>query len=85
MVSDETKRVSGHMDTGEVLSATPLLETVRMLCSLMMSIRRPTQAHDREVDISRAHLNCPMRRQVYVSPPSEHPEGNPHSKMRGTW
>ena len=82
LVVNETKRVSGHMDPGEVFSATPPLECIRMQCSLMMSINRPTLGAEPEddlvillLDISRAHLHCPMRREVYTRLPLEHPEG----------
>jgi len=81
LVVNETKRVSGHMDASEVFSATPPLEALRMQASLFMSLPFATTAKTPEqdivwrfLDISRAHPNCPMRRDVYTLLPAEHPD-----------
>ena len=48
LVVNETRRVGGHMNAGQVFRSTPPLETVRVLCSLVVSTGRPTQADDLE-------------------------------------
>ena len=79
LVVQETKRVSGHMQPGDVFSATPPLECLRMMCSLAMSCGETlgaTEADDVVIlflDISRAHPHCPMRRDIYTEFPAEHP------------
>jgi hypothetical protein len=80
-VVNETKRASGPMDPAEVFNATPPLEALIIQGSLMMSVPRPTlgdtPAQDvvwRFLDISRAHPNYPMRRDVFTRLPEEHPQ-----------
>ena len=87
LVLNETKRVSGHMEAGDVFSATPPLECIRMQCSLFMSLPRKTLGDDRTqdvvlrfLDISRAHPHCPMRRDVYSRLPQEHPDAKDPTK-----
>jgi hypothetical protein len=71
LVAQETRRVStlGPEDAAAIFAATPPLEALRFMLSLAMT----EQAEDRlaEVvlaflDISRAHLHSPIRRDVFV-------------------
>ena len=86
LVVQETKRVSGHLSPGDVFSATPPLECLRILCSLAMTLpANRTNDPDNDIvltflDISRAHPHCPVKRHVYVELPKEHPaSSNPTS------
>ena len=79
MVVQETKHRSnigkGVDSIAQTFAATPPLEAIRMLISLMMSGQVGVLAHLMRVigfyDISRAHWHAPVRRRIYVIPPKE--------------
>ena len=76
LVLQETKRVSSIApdDIGATFSATPPLESLRLLLSLAMSLN-PTDPSDEFVpvfiDISRAHPHCDVLRDIYMELPKE--------------
>jgi hypothetical protein len=80
----ETRRVSGHMDPGEVFSGTPPLECLRMLASVCMCVEAATIESDDVVmlflDVSRAHQHALMRRDLYTCLPPEHPASQDKTK-----
>lgn len=83
LVAQETKRVSslGVNNPAEVFAATPPTESLRFLCSLMMSceeVRREEKLVMGFFDISRAHFHSPCLRDVFIRLPDEDPE-----KMEG--
>ena len=70
LVLQETKKVSSIADNiGATFSATPTLESLRLLLSLAMSLE-PEDLGDELVlvfiDISRAHPNCDVLRDVCI-------------------
>eukprot|EP00971_Amphidinium_carterae_P005406 108142-Amphidinium_carterae.1 len=64
-------------DIAATFSATPPLEGLRMLCSLAISTPKADDLDKdfviRLLDISRAHQNCDMTRDVYIRLPREDP------------
>ena len=81
-VAQETKGRStlGKDDAFATFAATPPLEALRMMCSLMMSYlgqdgKPMTSRSDRKVmgfyDVSRAHFHSDARRDLFIIPPQE--------------
>ena len=60
-------------DVGAVFAATPPLECLRVICSLVMSSAPAAGLVLRVLDISRAHPHCEIKRLVYVRLPLEDP------------
>ena len=71
LVVQETRRIStlGPEDAAAIFAATPPLEALRFVLSQAMTEQRDDRQMERVVaflDISRAHLHSPIRREVFV-------------------
>ena len=74
----EIKRVNciAKDDAASTFSATPLLESLRLLLSITMTFSLHSSDPDkmlivRFLDISRAHPHCDIRRRVFIRLPKE--------------
>ena len=82
LVAQETRRRSdmgnGVESMAATFAATPPLEALRLLISLMMCGEKQLHSQNMRVlgfyDISRAHFHAPARRKVYIIPPKEDTE-----------
>ena len=72
LVIQET-RSSSTIAKGATFAATPPLECLRIVCSLVMSTPTDKDHVIRFLDISRAHPHCRIRRLVYIRLPEEDP------------
>ncbi|CAK0860738.1 unnamed protein product, partial [Prorocentrum cordatum] len=75
LVAQETKAQStiAGDDIGAVFAATPPLECLRLICSMVMSSDPSEGRVLRFLDISRAHPHCEIKRTVYIKLPEEDP------------
>ncbi|CAK0838042.1 unnamed protein product, partial [Prorocentrum cordatum] len=75
LVVQETKAQStiAGDDIGAVFAATPPLECLRLICSMVMSSDPSEGRVPRFLDISRAHPHCEIKRTVYIKLPEEDP------------
>ena len=75
LVVQETRASStiASGDIGAVFAATPPLECLRIVCSLIMSSEPAAGLVLRVLDISRAHPHCEIKRVVHVRLPAEDP------------
>ncbi|CAK0843605.1 unnamed protein product [Prorocentrum cordatum] len=75
LVVQETKAQStiAGDDIGAVFAATPPLECLRLICSMVMSSDPSEGRVLRFLDISRAHPHCEIKRTVYIKLPEEDP------------
>ncbi|CAK0882798.1 unnamed protein product, partial [Prorocentrum cordatum] len=75
LVVQETKAQStiAGDDIGAVFAATPPLERLRLICSMVMSSDPSEGRVLRFLDISRAHPHCEIKRTVYIKLPEEDP------------
>eukprot|EP00971_Amphidinium_carterae_P259856 5155895-Amphidinium_carterae.1 len=77
LVAQETKRVSSISpgDVAAVFAATPPIEALRWILSRAMTRPKVKKGSGERVlcalDISRAHLHSPVRREVYITLPPE--------------
>jgi hypothetical protein len=60
-------------DVGATFAATPPLECLRLVCSLVISTPAAKDHVIRFLDISRAHPHCKIRRLVFIRLPAEDP------------
>ena len=72
LVAQETRASStiASGDIGAVFAATPPLECLRIVCSLIMSSDPAAGLVLRVLDISRAHPHCEIKRVVHVRLPA---------------
>ena len=75
LVVQETKAQStiAGDDIGAVFAATPPLECLRLVCSMVMSSDPAEGRILRFLDISRAHPHCEIKRTLYIRLPEEDP------------
>jgi hypothetical protein len=75
IIVQETKNSStiGNGDIAATFAATPPLECLRIICSVVMSQPKEKKHVLRFLDISRAHPHCRIRRLVYIKLPEEDP------------
>ncbi|CAK0828348.1 unnamed protein product, partial [Prorocentrum cordatum] len=75
LVVQETKAQStiAGDDVGAVFAATPPLECLRLVCSLVMSSGPAEGRVLRFLDISGAHPHCKLKKTLYIKLPDEDP------------
>ena len=63
----KSQQVRAGISRDDVFSATPPLEAVRLLLSMMMTEKKVVKRYKMMfIDISRAHFHSPARRRLYV-------------------